>query len=148
MTVLKADPIIEFLIPEIQVGETVEIRYSTDKKISDVTARLLPLGMVIAYTEVAPCEGVSCTPPACATGGCNPATGICEYDYKADGISCGADKWCQSGTCVDKPEPLPPEPPIEPEPVDYTLPIVAAIIILIAIGAAAYYYKKSKEKGK
>ncbi len=146
MTVLKADPIIEFTIPEIQVGETANLRYTTDKQISDVTARLLPIGMVTAYTEVAPCDGVNCETQVCATGGCNPATGQCEYDYYADGTSCGTGKECQSGTCVDKPTPPVITPPIIPEPpVDYTLPIVAIIIIIIVIAGTVYY---KKEKGK
>ncbi len=148
MVVLKADPIIEFTIPEIQVGETAEIKYSTDKQISDVTARLLPLGMVIAYTEVAPCDGVSCETQICATGGCNSATGLCEYDYYADETSCGDNKWCQSGACTEKPEPSVVTPPPVTPPVDYTLPIVAAIIIIIVIGAAAYYTKTKKGKGQ
>ncbi len=150
MVVFKADPIIEFTIPEIQVGETAEIKYSTDKQISDVTARLLPLGMVTAYTGVAPCDGVNCATQVCATGGCNPTTGLCEYDHYADGTNCGDNKWCQSGACTEKPEPTPPPtpPPVAP-PVDYTLPIVAAIIVIIVIGAAAYYYTKIKKgKGK
>ncbi len=148
MTVLKADPIIEFIIPEIQVGGTAEIRYTTDKSISDVTARLLPLGMVTAYTEVAPCDGVTCEIQICATGECNPATGICDYEYYEDGISCGDNKWCQSGACVEKAT-TPPEPPIPPEPpVDYTLPIVAIIIIILVVIGAAAYYMKTKGKGK
>ena len=147
MNVLKADPIIEFTIPEIQVGEIAEVKYSTDKQISDVTARLLPLGMVTAYSEVAPCEGVVCEAQSCATGACNTTTGQCEYDYYADGTVCEGDKVCESGTCVEKIEPTP--PPIEPEPpVDYnTLPIVVIVIIIVVIGAAAYYMK-SKGKGK
>lgn len=167
MKVLKDDPIIEFTIPEINVGQAVDLVYTVAKNISTETAQSIPLGMVTAYTEVAPCEGVTCDAPICQTGACNPVTGLCEYQNKADGTSCGVGKECRAGICVEKAAPLPPVvcgngiceagedsttcpsdcPPAVP---DYTIPIVVGVVILLIIIGGAYYYKNyyKKEKGK
>ncbi|MFA4855683.1 MAG: hypothetical protein WC634_03800 [archaeon] len=144
MKVLKADPIIEFTVPEIQVGQTVSIIYSVAKNISDITARAIPIGMVIGYDEVAPCENVVCESDACSTGTCNSATGNCDYAYKADETACGNSKECKAGTCIEKA--TPPAPPVKPTAPDYTMPIVAVVIIILVIAGAAFYAKKGKKK--
>ena len=146
MKVLKADPIIEFTVPEIQVGQTINVIYSVVKNISDITAKAIPIGMVIGYAEVAPCENVTCESDACTTGTCNNTTGNCDYAYKADGTACGTGKECKAGACIEKTA-APPAPPVKPAAPDYTMLIVAVVIIILVIAGAAFYTKKRKRKG-
>jgi hypothetical protein len=143
MTVLKADPIVEFTIPEIAAGQTAEVKYSVDKSITEAAIDAMPLGMVAEFTEVTDlCEGVSCDDSnPCTIDSCNSATGVCSHTNKADGTSCGTGKECKAGTCTEKAVTPPVTPP--PAAVDYTLPI-AAIVVVIIVAAAYFLFARRK----
>jgi len=145
MRVLKEDPIIEFTIPEINVGQTVDLVYNVTKSITEETANAIPLGIVAAYVESEPCEGVVCPVEVCKIGECNPGTEMCEYTNKADGTACEGSKECRGGICVAKAAPV--APPEEPAPMDYTLLIILAVIVILAAGGY-YYYTRYYKKGK
>jgi len=147
MNVLKADPIIEFSIPEIQVGQSVDLIYNIATNISETTAKNIGLPIVASFIEAEPCEGVVCADKDCQTGSCNNATGQCQYTNKADGTACEANKECKAGACVDvvlgPGQPTPPTAPVAPA--DYTLLIVLAAAIILAAGG---FYKWNASKGK
>lgn len=144
IVVLKADPIIQFVVPEIRAGQTVEVLYNIAKNISEETAGSIPLGLVTAYTEVQPCEDTVCQSEPCRTATCNPATERCEYQNKADGLECGQGMECKTGACVEMSPPVPPQPP----GTDYTTLIVTIVVVLLAVIGGAYYYTTAHKKGK
>jgi hypothetical protein len=152
-TALKADPIIQFIIPEIQAGQTREISYSVAKNTPESTAQSIPQAIVASYAQTEPCDGVSCDEGnACATGTCNNATGKCEYSYEQDGTACGENKKCVQGTCAEKQDSQagssrPTDPQQQPENAPAAgLAIILPAVLAIAIIAAAGYYWHTRSR--
>jgi hypothetical protein len=141
-TVLLADPIIEFLIDEIGVGETFTLSYSVDKEVDqeDLEGWVAPI--VISFSEEEPllectqdaqCNDYdSCTADVCAGGRCSNGAVI-------DGTPCGTGMHCIGGACITKPSVVLPT-----TPTDYTMAIVLLVIAIIILAAYAVAKKRQK----
>ncbi len=146
-TVLKDDPIIEFIIPEIAPGESYEITYSVAKKVSESKLSEVKQPLIVTFTEeeVIPedlCKGVNCDDN-------NPCTydycekGVCYWDMYDDGTVCGDGKECIRGECKVI------VVPSKPEALDLggiIGGVIAVIVIIVIIGGAYYYYGYKKKK--
>jgi len=146
-TVLKEDPIIQFVIESIMPNASAEVSYRVNSQITAGTAGAWTAPIVASLSEAPVCEGVTCAARECKTGTCNSATGACGYSNSADGTACGTDKECKAGTCVAKAAPPAITPPPAAAP-DYTMLIAAIIVVLAVIAGGGYYYSsKGKKKG-
>ena len=148
MNVLKSDPIIEFTVPAIMAGQTYDLVYTVASSVSETIANNMPVGLVTAYAEAVPCEGVVCPEEPCRTGACNPGTELCEYENKADGTPCGDNMECKAGTCVEKAAPPAPPTPPEPPAQDYTTTVIVVVVVVILAAIGLVYYTKGRKKGK
>lgn len=157
--ILQADPILQFIVPEIEEGGTASVEYAIAKDVNSEQADSWEKAVVAEFVEeeIDKCAGVKCYDLACRIGECNPETGECVYTNKEDGTSCGERMECKQGKCIEIVEELPPketptekpaETPveeIEKKPIDFTIPVI--IIILVGCGVIAYFFYY-KEKGK
>jgi len=78
MNVLKADPIIEFVVPEVKAGQSADITYSVGKEVGDSAAAEMSAPILTGYTEKAePEPGPAPTPTPTPTPAPTPeAAGI------------------------------------------------------------------------
>jgi len=157
--ILQDDPVIRFTLDEILPGGTAEITYFVTRKISDITAENWDTPPIVSdMIETGVCAGVTCPSEACKSGWCNPTNGQCELKVKPDGTSCGTNKECSAGTCVDKAPVVPAEvcgngvcgagetysncpSDCEAPPMDMTVPTILVIIVLAGVGGYLYYTK-------
>jgi len=129
MKVLKADPLIEFVVPQIKAGETAKIVYTLAKDITEAVAETIKAPFATGYTVV------TVRPPAST---CNN-NGICEAGETT--ATCQAD--CLAPV-------VPPQIPPAAPAMDLTLPVIIIIlgVVLIACGYYIVVSKKPKNKLK
>jgi hypothetical protein len=129
--VLKDDPIIEFIVPEIRKGESIKVVYFIEKKIEETTLKEFSPAFVSEFTEETNlCEGIDCDDS-------NP----CTEDY------------CELGSCFHNEIPnciqeKTPEKCSGKECEKEGFPLLWILIpaILIGIAGALFYYIKSNSK--
>jgi len=159
--ILKADPVIEFTVPEIKAGKTAEIEYVINKDVNEEQATSWEKAVVAEFSEETDrCAGVKCPVVTCQVGKCNPNTGKCEYSNTPEGAACAPGKECRQGKCVEilQPtptalpqqeavkSPTPSQPPVEKKP-DYTW-LIILVIAIIAAGAIAFMVIMQKKEEK
>ncbi len=163
--ILVADPVVEFIIPEIDPESTVSVTYTVQKQIdaNAIASYKAPVVADLQEKEVSLCEAVDCddTNP-CTTDTCDEATGTCSNVAVADGTACGTGKDCQAGacteiapeaecaedadcasgeTCVDGACEAAGEAPAAP--INWAL---IAVVIIIILGAAYYFLIMKKKR--
>ena len=91
------------------------------------------------------CSDISCPSRPCAVGVCNQRTLTCDYAFKQNGTSCGFNKVCSQGVCIQS------DTGVDIEIIEPTGPaglpmntIIVVIGILIVVGIAYYFVGMKK----
>ncbi len=137
--VIQEDPIIEFTIGEIGIGQTAEVTYFVEKKIEQATLAEWVAPIPTAAKEITPkpttcsidsdCDDQEpCTNEFCLNGQCS-------FIPVANGTTCGFGMECKSAECTEI------QRIQTAEEQDHNTILIAAAVLLI-IAAAAWHYKK------
>ena len=149
-TILKNDPIIQFSLGNISLGETVEIQYYAPLLISESQATEFSKGVLIAEFEPETatdlCANTYCEDNnPCTTNTC--VNGLCKYTTTPNGTTCGSNKQCLNGICqettITNTIPRPPLTETTSEPFNGLLMVGAGLLIIIAV-TALLRWKKTK----
>lgn len=144
-SVLEEDPVLQFVIDELDADASATITYAVDKQLDEESVADWTAGFATSVEEVVGlCVGVTCAQEACKRVSCNSATGGCTAKVnRADGTSCGDEMVCQAGECVAVPPVVEPE---EAAPLDPTL--LGGIVIVLVILGLVYFFVLNKPKKK
>ncbi len=143
--IVKADPIIKFVLTNVDVNKSVDINYSVAKNISLEQFNSLPSTMLLNLKEKQEaikdlCENVSCSSEnSCLTSFCNPKTGLCEFEKIADNTSCGENLLCIDGKCL---KPL--KEPIKKGGLDETQVVYFIAIVLLVLMVTWFLFSSKK----
>ena len=144
----KADPIVEWTIDTLGIGEDVNLLYSVDSLedesiLEELSIFFSSLASPTALVDETDADKDVCKDVVCEDS--NPCTedycikGKC-YHSSRNGLSCGEGLVCEETVCVATSV----EPP--EEKIDWTLPIVLLAIVAVMIIVFFVYRKKSSYK--
>lgn len=169
--IIKEDPVIEWVIPEIKEtapkdkptiewtvnalnpGETKVLVYSIKKKIDKELLSLMSAPVAIAETvKVFACKDIECNDDnPCTIDSC--VQGKCDYETVSDNTSCGANKVCKQGKCTSKSiTPIvggaPTAVTIAQEPAAKSASLYVIIGAIIAVFIIAFVFISRKKEGQ
>lgn len=134
--VILADPVIEFTIPLLMAGQTIELTYSINENVTQEKFESMP--GVLGKGTFAPIDDDGIVCPTVWT----PVCGVDGITYSNDCYANAAGiAVAYEGECVTE---TPTEPVIE-QAMDWT-PIIIVIIVLLAIIGIAYYKREDIQK--
>ncbi|MEK6941412.1 MAG: hypothetical protein AABW85_00970 [archaeon] len=143
--VLVDDPIIEFTVPQLQQGQSVDLTYTVNAQATDSAINQYGLPIAISAADEQPqvtCADISCIDNnPCTTDSCSG--GQCSFTPLADTSSCGFGKECRGGQCVQAAASVPGQSNASNKGnADPTLLVV--LVVLVVIVAGYVYYNKKK----
>jgi len=95
---LKADPVIKFVVDELDSKDSVEITYWVEKRVFESDVKDWSAPIVVGFEEANCIE--ACHKKPCQTGVCDEGTGECNYTNQSDQKPCGENMHCYQGTCI------------------------------------------------
>lgn len=143
--VLVDDPIIEFTVPQLQQGQSVDLTYTVNVQATDNAINQFGAPIAFSAAEEQPqatCADISCIDNnPCTTDSCSG--GQCSFTPLADTTSCGFGKECRGGQCVQAGTNVPGQPNVSGKGnADPTMLIILVVFVVIIAGYV--YYNKKK----